>query len=209
MIDTVVFDLDDVLLPTPPIFAALARDHGIRANPFRRFLRTAYRDTLTGEQDLIERLPEFLARWSFEGSPERFLEIWFAAGTAPDPRALATVDALRAAGVPCVVASNQDRRRAAFLDAQPWLRGRFDRRLYSHALGVAKPAADFFEAVAGALGRDPARLLLLDDAARNVAAARDCGWRAEACADFEALVRAVKSHCPDVGLEPPRIGMAG
>lgn len=202
MIETVVFDIDDVLLPTPPIFGALARDHGIRANPFRRFLRSAYRDTLSGDQDLLERLPEFLERWSFEGTPAQFLDAWFTAGTGPDAQALAVVDALRNAEIRCAVASNQDRHRAAHLERQPWLRSRFEHRLYSHALGVAKPAPAFFDAVAQTLGVAPAGLLLLDDAPRNVTAARTAGWQAETCANVEALERAVRHHLPDLGAAP-------
>jgi putative hydrolase of the HAD superfamily len=194
VIHTVVFDLDDVILPTPPIFGTLAREHGIRANPFRRFLRGAYRDTLTGEQELLELLPAYLERWAFEGTPEHFLEAWFAASAEPDPSAVAIVRTLREAGVACAVASNQDRHRGAFLETLPLLGELFSRRLYSHALGVAKPSPAFFRAVSDTLDLAPERLLLLDDAERNVKAARACRWQAETCPTPYALLAAVRRH---------------
>ena len=203
MIETVVFDLDDVILPTPPIFGTLAREHGIRANPFRRFLRGAYRDSLTGEQELLELLPAYLERWAFEGTPAHFLEAWFAASPEPDPRAVAIVHTLRTAGIGCAVASNQDRHRGAFLESLPSLQELFPQRLYSHALGVAKPAPGFFQAVCEALDLAPEQLLLLDDAARNVATARVCRWQAETCPTPDSLLAAVRRRFPGLGFRSP------
>jgi putative hydrolase of the HAD superfamily len=55
----------------------------------------------------------------------------------------------------------------------------FDVSCYSWELGAAKPDPAFFAAAARRIGGDPAAILFIDDAALNVAAAREAGLAAE------------------------------
>ncbi|SNR74199.1 HAD family hydrolase [Actinomadura mexicana] len=59
-----------------------------------------------------------------------------------------------------------------------WL-SRFDERVYSCRIGVAKPDPRAYEICAGRLGVKPADVLFFDDNERNVLAARETGMRAE------------------------------
>ena len=59
-----------------------------------------------------------------------------------------------------------------------WL-SRFDERVYSCRIGVAKPDPRAYEICAGRLGVEPADVLFFDDNERNVLAARETGMRAE------------------------------
>ncbi|MFD0541502.1 HAD family hydrolase [Actinomadura luteofluorescens] len=59
-----------------------------------------------------------------------------------------------------------------------WL-SRFDERVYSCRIGVAKPDPRAYEICASRLGVDPADVLFFDDNERNVLAARETGMRAE------------------------------
>lgn len=59
-----------------------------------------------------------------------------------------------------------------------WL-SRFDERVYSCRIGVAKPDRRAYEICAGRLGVEPADVLFFDDNERNVLAARETGMRAE------------------------------
>ena len=61
----------------------------------------------------------------------------------------------------------------------PWLIGdRLDPWLLSWRLGATKPSAEIFDRAATALGLPAASLILVDDSADNVDAARRAGWQA-------------------------------
>lgn len=194
MIDCVVFDLDDVVIPTAPLFGTLAREFGIRANPFRRFLRGPYRKTLTGGADLIDILPPFLLEWQWPHSAADFLAAWFTAADTCDANILAIARTLKQGGISCALASNQERRRAAHLEAHTELVEVFAPRLYSCDLGQIKPHPEFFTRAATALDMPPRALLLLDDRAKNVEAARRAGWQAEHACDGTSVRSALAAH---------------
>ena len=83
---------------------------------------------------------------------------------------------LRDRGVECYLATNQDNRRAAYLDSLPWLAGLFERRFYSCHLGAMKPNKEYFEAVTHQAALPPESILFVDDKISNVEGARRCGW---------------------------------
>lgn len=81
---------------------------------------------------------------------------------------------LRARGVAVHLATNQEHLRAAWLRAR--FAGQVDGVWYSAALGARKPEAAFFARAAAGAGLAPAQVLLVDDTAANVVAARQAGW---------------------------------
>ncbi|MBR6798066.1 MAG: HAD family phosphatase [Opitutales bacterium] len=54
----------------------------------------------------------------------------------------------------------------------------FEQAFYSDLLRAVKPSHEIFEKVAQLAGIVPSETLFIDDNAKNVAAARECGWRA-------------------------------
>lgn len=54
----------------------------------------------------------------------------------------------------------------------------FEQAFYSDLLRCVKPSREIFEKVERLAGLVPAETLFIDDNARNVAAARECGWHA-------------------------------
>jgi HAD superfamily hydrolase (TIGR01509 family) len=96
----------------------------------------------------------------------------------PDAAALALVARLRARGVFCALASNQERNRARHMSQTLGYARRFDREFYSCDLGCTKPSAEFFDEIVRRAALDPARTLFIDDRQDNVAAARACGLEA-------------------------------
>lgn len=59
------------------------------------------------------------------------------------------------------------------------IRGLFDHSFLSYELGLVKPDAAIFEAVAAELDRDPGEILFIDDNQINVDGARSAGFQAE------------------------------
>ncbi len=95
-----------------------------------------------------------------------------------DPGMVALVERLAADGVRLGLLSNipEDNLRD-FVPRNPWLR-HFTRTTYSCRIGVAKPDPRAFTTCCTELGVAPQRALFVDDAARNVEAARRLGLAA-------------------------------
>ncbi|MBO0796452.1 MAG: HAD family phosphatase [Ktedonobacteraceae bacterium] len=72
--------------------------------------------------------------------------------------------------------------------------------IYSHEVGIAKPERRIFELACERLGVQPVEMIFLDDAERNIVAARELGIHAilfrgtnQAIADIQACLRAATS----------------
>ena len=184
----VVFDVDGVLIE--PRFPRVLRERlGVTTADAAEFFGGAFRHCLQGTADLHAELGPHLARWRWPHSTEAFIELWLQTDADVHAPALAFAERLQAAGYRCVVASNQERRRATHLCA---LLPGFERRFFSCDLGMCKPDPAFFTAVQRALDVAPHALLLLDDQMQNVNAAHAAGWHARECRigeDFAALAR--------------------
>jgi len=93
---------------------------------------------------------------------------------------------LRAAGHMLHFLSNMPRPYAdALTTRDTGLFGLFTSGVFSSHVGLIKPDAAMFALAARAFGAPPGELLLLDDVARNVAAAREAGWQALIFRDAE------------------------
>lgn len=81
-------------------------------------------------------------------------------------------------GVPIVLASNQEHRRAGYLLKNLRAIVPVAELIYSAELGFAKPQPQFYVAANYALSNTVgnARVIFLDDATENVEAARFIGW---------------------------------
>jgi len=143
-----------------------------------RFFAPHFKDIVTGRADLHDRLGPVLAEIAPHLTSRELTDYWFAQDAHLDHDLLGDLAALRARGVGMHLATVQEHHRAAYLWERLGLRDRFDAMHYAADYGVGKPDPAFFAAVearTGLAGRD---MLLIDDSARNVEAARDCGWAA-------------------------------
>ncbi len=68
------------------------------------------------------------------------------------------------------------------------------RQFLSHEMGLRKPAAEAFHAVAHSIGVPPARLLFVDDTLENVHGARAAGLPAEQVRDTPSVRAALARH---------------
>lgn len=92
---------------------------------------------------------------------------------------LEVVARVRAAGVSCYLATNQDSYRAACMRDRAPYDEILDGAYYSCDIRAAKPSAAFFEHIASDLGLAPEQLLFIDDQPANVSGARAAGLNAE------------------------------
>jgi putative hydrolase of the HAD superfamily len=75
----------------------------------------------------------------------------------------------------------------------PWLE-RFDHRVFSHALKMAKPEAAIYRAAADGLSVAPERILFVDDRADNCEGGRAAGMHVIQYGEHHAFVREMESR---------------
>lgn len=150
----------------------------------------AEKPCLTGAADFPVQLNAVLARWRSATPIGEALRIW--TDITVDHGILGAVNAVRAGGLCCCLATNQHAERAAYMSAELGYSELFDREFYSCAVGRAKPDPAFFERILETLGLPPQDVLFFDDHEQNAAAARAVGIngvRFEANAGAALLVR--------------------
>jgi putative hydrolase of the HAD superfamily len=104
------------------------------------------------------------------------LDLWERA--VVDQAAMELVGEVRAAGVHCALATNQQDHRREWMRDHLGHDARFDRVYYSCEVGAMKPEPEFFHHILDDLGLPPAAVGFVDDSAVNVQAALDVGLRA-------------------------------
>jgi putative hydrolase of the HAD superfamily len=179
-IDAVLFDADGVLQrPTIDWRAALATfvrpDQS--ADEFVLDLMNAEQPSLVGKGDFREAVAEVLDRWESSTPVEDVMELWrrFEA----EPEVVELVQGLRAAGIGCHLATNQQGYRRAVMHDERHYGDWFDQTFYSCDLGVAKPDPVYFETILRTIDQPASSVLFIDDNENNVKGARGVGLRAE------------------------------
>lgn len=196
-----VLDIDGVVsLAFPgsarPWYATLAADWGFDHDEMARdFFHRDFMEVLRGREDLYVALQPWLASKGLADRLEEFVAYWFEHDAVIDRGVLEQADVWRRrTGGRCFAATNQEHHRVAYLREQAGLDGHFDEIIYSAALGVCKPDRVFFTNAQARMGVNAAQsILLVDDAAANVDAARACGWRAMLYRGPESLETALAS----------------
>jgi len=174
-----LLDVDGVLVIPPVMFgAALTPRSAAQAFFLGPFLSASI-----GQADLPELLPPLLAALGYVGTPEQFMAEWFAAENHPNIPLLNEVRALRAAGWPVYLATNQERHRLKYLLQNMGLGQLVNGEFASCSVGVRKPEAAYFELVQRELGPLPRQIVFWDDAPGNVEAALAAGWAAHLYTD--------------------------
>ena len=140
----------------------------------------AWDDVITGERDIETALAEALHELGWGMGVDAALQCWFEEDFVVEPAVLAAATAWSELGIPVALVSNQERRRARFLQK------RLERLLplsgvaFSGDLGVVKSDPGFYDRAErrlGVVGLGPA-VVFLDDTVNNVEAATRHGWTA-------------------------------
>lgn len=162
--------------------AEVERQHGITGDQLvEAFFAPLWQDIVTGRRPIEPGLADALRRLGSTADAEDVLATWLAADCVMFPDTVQLARRASEAGIPVVLATNQEHRRASDLRAR--LNGHFPLTdlLYSADLGHPKPTAEFFELASARLGVAPdarSSIVFADDSEANVDAARRAGWRA-------------------------------
>jgi putative hydrolase of the HAD superfamily len=113
----------------------------------------------------------------------------------PKPDTVDLLLRLRAAGALLHFLSNMPLPYAEYLNrTHPELIGHFRSGLYSSHVRLIKPEAELYELASRSFAASAARLVLLDDIAANVDAARANGWKALQFTDARSCEQALRAN---------------
>lgn len=138
------------------------------------FRSNRMRDILRGRLDIRAALADWLATQDTPHDADALLDHWFHADARPDAQVLGWLQATPARHV---IGTNNEPRRAAFIESAMGYSQHVERLFASGSMGVAKPDPGFFAQIERWAGLVPSQILLIDDAAANIAAARARGWQ--------------------------------
>ncbi len=141
------------------------------------FFANAFTPALLGHADVLDLLPTYLKDWGWRFSSEEFLRQWLLSEREVRPDVINLAVSARQAGYVTGLATNQERRRGAYLRHEMQLEQRFDHCFISSELGVMKPQAEYFRKVTEILGVAPAQIIFLDDQQHYLDAASAFGWK--------------------------------
>jgi putative hydrolase of the HAD superfamily len=193
VIRAAIFDIDGVLVKSG-LFGKHLQSLGIDPAALQSFWHGPFAECSLGRADLKQALSPFIEQWGYPGSVDDCVNAWFEADSTLNHPLLDEIEQLRARGLPCHVASNQERHRATYLERVMGLASRFDRFFLSCHLGVKKPSAEFYRRITLELDAPPSSLLYIDDQQANVDAARAAGWHAELYTIGDALHPIASRH---------------
>ena len=176
-----MLDVDDVLIQARPggWTVDMEADLGLsRAALAEHFFAVHWDDLVMGRANLHERLAPVLAQIAPHLTSQKLAAYWFAKDAIVDQQLLEDLADMRASGVALHLATVQEHLRADYLWTILGFRERFDALHYAADLGCGKPDPAFFARVGERTGLAPGEMLLIDDKAENVEAAREAGWGA-------------------------------
>jgi putative hydrolase of the HAD superfamily len=180
-IEAILFDADGVIQrPTADRrtqWIALLGGPDEAVGKFKCDIFAVERPCHDGDGDFLSALREVLVQWNCTGSLDDALRAWTA--IAVDSDLVDLITSIRASGMPCHLATNQEPYRARHMTEKLNYRAVFDRLFFSCELGCSKPDPRYFRTILDALNLPPDTVLFIDDMEPNIAAARAIGIHAE------------------------------
>jgi putative hydrolase of the HAD superfamily len=200
-VSAVLFDADGVLQrPSLDWWTRLSSLVPSDGEAFVADLMAAEKPSLVGKGDFRDAVADVLRRWNSPASVDEALEPW--SWFVAEPGVVSLISGLRAAGVECHLATNQQAYRRAIMQDERGYGEWFDQTFYSCDLGLAKPDPAYFRAILGSLDVPASSVLFIDDNVANVAGASSVGLQAEVY-DLSAGVPALAELLRRYGLPIP------
>ena len=148
---------------------------------------------LRGERDLKDLVAEWIDQSGCSKTEDQILDYWFSKDALPDAKTHAIFDRARASGFKNVIATNNEARRAAYIQNNMGYGALTDHIFAAGPMKCMKPDASFFEHIQEKLSAEPQDLFLIDDKVENVHAAQALGWHGFHFreGDYDGLERAL------------------
>ncbi len=131
-------------------------------------------EVMRGRIDLLAHVSGWLKAKGHEIPGPAFLDYWFARDTRPDAQVL---DWLKAHPGRRVIGTNNEEHRTRYIEQDLGYAAHVERVFSSGRMGAAKPDPGFFAQIERWADLPPGEMMLIDDVAGNVAAAKARGWQ--------------------------------
>lgn len=192
MIKHILFDADGVLVHGDMFSLVLEDRYGISHKTTQPFYQGIFNDSLIGKADLRKIIEPYLKEWGWPKTVDDFLEEWFSYEHVLDEEIIAYIQKLRAKGIGCYVATNQEKYRAQYMIDRMGFKDSFDKLYSSGHLGMLKPALEYYDKVVKDIGAKKDEVLFWDDRMENVVAAKKFGIHAEFFDSFDLFKQKMK-----------------
>ena len=130
---------------------------------------------MRGQVDLRDELVAWMDIEGHDIDCDAFLSYWFAKDARPDTEILQHLNRVDARHV---IGTNNERRRAAYIENQMGFGRRVEQIFASGRIGHAKPDPEYFDHIETWSSAPASAHVLIDDTKRNVDAALGRGWQA-------------------------------
>lgn len=197
MIQAVIFDADGMVVVNELRFSEhWEKSGGPPTDITRPFFEHEFQNCLIGKADLKKELVKYVDKWGYTNSVDDLLDYWFSIENNPDNELIEYIRRLRGEGLPCYLATNQERYRTEYFLDTMGFRHEFDDIFSSAYIGFKKPQYEFFEAVMEELPKGTAKheVLFWDDDEKHVAGAKQFGLLAELYTGFEDFKEKMSSY---------------
>lgn len=177
-----IFDADGVVTSSSKFVEDLERDFGIKQESASPFFQGPFQEVLVGKADLKEAIEPYLKEWGWKKTVDEFVAYWFNSENVVNTVVVDTISKLRASGIKCYLATNQEKYHLAYMRDVMGFKQVFNGLFSSADLGCKKPEPQFFDRLLKRI--DPKReiprreILFWDDSEANVSAAKELGIQA-------------------------------
>jgi putative hydrolase of the HAD superfamily len=195
MIKVIIFDGVNCITYQEPLSTGLMRDYNIPIEETLSFFKGELQDCVAGQADIKNVLPSYLDDWGWKGGVEELLSYWFERDHKIDTQIVSYIDDLRKKEITCLLATNNEKYRFAYMLDKMGFDKIFDKAYCSALLGCKKPNQEFFEKIYNDLEDiKKEEILFFDDKAENVQGAKDFGINAELYTTFEDFKEKMKQY---------------
>ncbi|MDO8620639.1 MAG: HAD family hydrolase [bacterium] len=188
MISHILFDIDGVVLcKRKRLFSkVLAEEFGASEHEdMLPFFTGPFQKCIVGKADLKQELVPYLPKWRYPHGVDALIVNWFEHERTLEDRILREVAILRAKGIRCFLATDNEKYRTEYLWTNLDLKSQFYGIFSSSILGVRKSTPEFWaKAFEQVQAIDRRSVLVWDDEEENVTAAKAFGLSAEFYTDF-------------------------
>ncbi|MES0879284.1 HAD family hydrolase [Roseibium sp. SCP14] len=155
----------------------IEEDLGIPAQAFQDgVFDSRFIDVIAGKRDLLEHVQSWLDLNHSSIDAGAVLDYWFVKDDLSDPLTGGIMDRLNRLGIVQVIATNNEHRRATYIERDAGYSDRVSEVFAAGRMGLVKPAPEFFAHVSDSLRLPPQNILLIDDSEANTRAAAALGW---------------------------------
>src|SRR3989338_912213 len=195
MIKVVIFDGVNCITYQEPLSIGLERDYKIPLEKTLPFFKGVLQDCVVVHSDLKKVIVPYLNAWGWKEGVDDLLRYWFERDHKIDIGLVSYIEDLRKKGILCLLATNNEKYRFAYMLDKMGLAKIFDKAYCSAHLGCKKPDQEFFVKIFTDLGNiKKEEILFWDDKAENVQGAQNFGIHAELYTSFKDFKEKMKQY---------------